>query len=179
MLWQSNGQARINLYRFPALQRADRYAMVSDQVDIKATLPHVAFTGALKADAGWFSLEILQEVPTLDDDVHVRRSGGKTALPVSRLYPSMDLNADMGSRFYITGMGLDASLLGAIRIQTRDGRLTGMGALRTRAGIEAYGQKLRLRSGTLTFQGNLGNPVLDIEALRQQTGYKLVSKLEN
>ena len=54
-----------------------------------------------------------------------------------------------------------------------------MGALRTRGGgIEAYGQKLRLRRGTLTFQGRLDNPLLDIEALRTgeqvEAGVKVV-----
>lgn len=39
-------------------------------------------------------------------------------------------------------------------------------AAHARRGIEAYGQKLRLRRGTLTFQGRLDNPLLDIEALR-------------
>ena len=79
----------------------------------------------------------------------------------------MNLKFDMGPRFYITGMGLDAGLLGSIQILLQDGRLTGVGALRTRGGgIEAYGQKLRLSRGTLTFQGRLDNPLLDIEALR-------------
>jgi len=163
---QSQGQARLNLYRFPALQRADRYAMVSGQIDIEVPLPRMTITGNLKADAGWVSLEILQEVPTLDDDVHLRPTDGKDAPPTTRLDLSMDVNADMGSRFFLTGMGLDASLLGAIRIQMRDGNVNGVGALRTRGDIEAYGQKLRLRRGTLTFQGKLDNPVLDIEALR-------------
>ena len=31
----------------------------------------------------------------------------------------------MGPRFYITGMGLDAGLLGSIQILLSDGRLTG------------------------------------------------------
>src|SRR3546814_9107062 len=84
--------------------------------------------------------------------------------PSSPTRRSSDL---MGPRFYITGMGLDAGLLGAIEIHMADGRLTGIGALRTRGGgIEAYGQNLRLRRGTLTFQGRLDNPLLDIEALR-------------
>src|SRR3546814_18195656 len=47
------------------------------------------------------------------------------------------------------------------------GKLTAMGALRTRGGaIEAYGQRLQLRRGTITFQGDIASPVLDIEALR-------------
>src|SRR5699024_1826148 len=46
-------------------------------------------------------------------------------------------------------------------------KLTAMGALLTRGGaIEAYGQRLQLRRGTVTFQGDIANPVLNIEALR-------------
>ena len=106
-------------------------------------------------------------MPTLDDDVKVRRPGDDPGAASTPLQTSMNLKFDMGPRFYITGMGLDAGLLGSIQILLSDGRLTGVGALRTRGGgIEAYGQKLRLRRGTLTFQGRLDNPVLDIEALR-------------
>lgn len=166
-LTDGGGQLRLTLYRFPALQRSDRYAMVSGTVDLNVALPRIDIVGDLKADAGWFSLEILQGVPTLDDDVKVRRPGDDPGAASTPLQTSMNLKFDMGPRFYITGMGLDAGLLGSIQILLSDGRLTGVGALRTRGGgIEAYGQKLRLRRGTLTFQGRLDNPVLDIEALR-------------
>lgn len=166
-LLAAQGAIRLKLYRFPALQRSDRYAMVSGNVDIDAQLPRLSITGDLTADAGWFSLEILQGVPSLDEDVHVIKAGDKDEHKASPLQMTMDLKFDMGPRFYITGMGLDAGLVGSIQIHMADGRLTGVGALRTRGGgIEAYGQKLRLRRGTLTFQGRLDNPLLDIEALR-------------
>ena len=152
-LTDGGGQLRLTLYRFPALQRSDRYAMVSGTVDLNVALPRIDIVGDLKADAGWFSLEILQGVPTLDDDVKVRRPGDDPGAASTPLQTSMNLKFDMGPR-YITGMGLDAGLLGSIQILLSDGRLTGVGALRTRGGgIEAYGQKLRLRRGTLTFRG--------------------------
>src|SRR3546814_9841017 len=48
-----------------------------------------------------------------------------------------------------------------------DGKLTADGALRTRGGaIDVYGQHLQLRRGSITFQGDIANPVLNIEALR-------------
>ncbi|HYG42061.1 MAG TPA: translocation/assembly module TamB domain-containing protein, partial [Bordetella sp.] len=166
-LLQAQGAVHLKLHRFPALQRSDRYAMVSGTVDINAQLPRISITGDLTADAGWFSLEILQGVPSLDDDVRVIRAGEDEQARESPMQMSMNLKFDMGPRFYITGMGLDAGLLGSIEINMADGRLTGVGALRTRGGgIEAYGQRLRLRRGTLTFQGRLDNPLLDIEALR-------------
>lgn len=167
-LFETRGQLGIRVHRFPILQRSDRYAMASGQIDITAALPDVAISGKLTADAGWISLEVLRGVPTLDDDVVVRRPGDskKDATPAIRT--TIDLTVDMGPRFYLTGLGLDAGLLGSIQILLKDdGRLMGIGALRTRdGGIEAYGQRLRLRRGQVTFQGRLDNPLLDIEALR-------------
>jgi translocation and assembly module TamB len=168
-LTTSKGDVRIALHRFPILQRSDRYGMVSGNIDIDAALPRIAITGDVRADAGWVSLEILQSVPTLDDDVHVVRATDPppAAQSGSPMQLSLNLKYDMGPRFYITGMGLDAGLVGNIQIVMEDGRLSGEGQLRTRGGrIESYGQKLQLRRGTLTFQGRLDNPILDIEALR-------------
>ncbi|MDH0737199.1 translocation/assembly module TamB domain-containing protein [Achromobacter spanius] len=178
-IMDGGGNIKLTLYRFPALQRSDRYAMVSGTINLTAAMPRIDIVGDLKADAGWFSLEILQGVPSLDDDVRVIRAGEDGATVSTPLQTSMNLKFDMGPRFYITGMGLDAGLLGSIRILLNDGRLTGVGALRTRGGgIEAYGQKLRLTRGTLTFQGRLDNPILDIEALRTgeqvEAGVKVV-----
>jgi translocation and assembly module TamB len=57
--------------------------------------------------------------------------------------------------------------VGSLRVLMQEGKLTGVGALRTRGGaIEAYGQRLQLRRGVITFQGDITRPVLDIEALR-------------
>lgn len=178
-IMDGGGDIKLTLYRFPALQRSDRYAMVSGVIDLKAAMPRIEIVGDLKADAGWFSLEILQGVPSLDDDVKVIRAGQDPTAVSTPLQTSMNLKFDMGPRFYITGMGLDAGLLGSIQILLNDGRLSGVGQLRTRGGgIEAYGQKLRLSRGTLTFQGRLDNPLLDIEALRTgeqvEAGVKVV-----
>lgn len=162
----SAGQLRVDIHRFPILQRSDRFAMITGGIDIDAALPRVSITGDIKSDAGWVSLEILQSVPALDDDVRVRRPGDSDKVNVP-LEATMNLKYDMGPRFYITGMGLNAGIVGNMQILLNQGRLSGAGQLRTRGGrIEAYGQGLQLRRGTVTFQGAIDNPVLDIEALR-------------
>src|SRR5690606_21158563 len=56
-LFQSNGVINIKLYRFPILQRADRYAMMTGDLKVDAALPNVAIGGKLTADAGWFDLD--------------------------------------------------------------------------------------------------------------------------
>ena len=79
----------------------------------------------------------------------------------------MDVEGDLGPRFYLTGYGVNSGLVGQLRVIMAEGRLSGIGALRTRGGaIETYGQRLQLRRGTITFQGDITSPVLDIEALR-------------
>ena len=140
------GQVRVVLYRFPVVQRADRFAMMSGHIDIDAALPRMSIRGEVKADAGWASLEVLSEVPSLDGDVVIHRPGADDAAPSTPLQTDMDLNVDLGSRFYLTGMGLDAALGGSIRIRYADNRLMGTGVLRTRAGrIDQNGPRVRVR----------------------------------
>ena len=123
-LTDGGGQLRLTLYRFPALQRSDRYAMVSGTVDLNVALPRIDIVGDLKADAGWFSLEILQ-------GAHAgRRCEGAPAGRRSRrgIHAAADQHEPQvrhGAALHITGMGLDAGLLGSIQILLSDGRLTG------------------------------------------------------
>ncbi len=163
---ESQGVIDAVLYRFPILQRADRYAMMTGNLRVDAALPNVDITGKLTADAGWFDLDMLGGIPTVDSDVVVVRAGEEEEVSVP-LGMSLDLEVDLGPRFYLTGYGLNSGLVGNMRVLMRDGKLTGLGALRTRGGaIEAYGQRLQLRRGAITFQGDITRPVLDIEALR-------------
>ncbi len=166
-LFESRGVIDVVLKRYPILQRSDRYAMVTGQLRLAAELPKIDITGSITADAGWFDLDMLGGIPTVDSDVVVLRPGEKRKEVSAPMDVSMDLQVDLGPRFYLTGYGVNSGLVGNLRITMVDGRLTGMGALRTRGGaIEAYGQRLQLRRGTITFQGDIASPVLDIEALR-------------
>lgn len=170
-LEQNIGDFRVNLYRYPILQRADRYAMVSGDIHLMAALPHITVEGKITADAGWFDLDMLGGIPTLDSDVVVIRSTDvkhqQEEEPSDPLDITMNLEVNLGPRFYLTGYGVNSGLVGSLQIQMLNDRLTALGALNTRGGaIEIYGQRLQLRRGTITFQGDIDNPVLDIQALR-------------
>ncbi|HLR13542.1 MAG TPA: translocation/assembly module TamB domain-containing protein [Burkholderiaceae bacterium] len=162
------GKVDVELHRFPVLQRADRFAMMSGEVHLDAALPSLNITGKVTADAGWFDLDMLGGVASVDGDVVVIRGDEDPDEEVDvPMDISMDIEVDLGPRFYLTGYGVDSGLVGSLRVIMVDNKLTGMGALRTRGGaIEAYGQRLQLRRGTVTFQGDIANPVLNIEALR-------------
>lgn len=163
------GAFGVDIFRFPILQRADRYAMMSGNINLDMALPQIAITGKVVADAGWFNLDMLGGIPTVDSDVVIVRAGDEPAAEPSQaaMDMSMEIEVDLGPRFYLTGYGVNSGLVGSLRVSMIGGKLTGMGALRTRGGrIELYGQKLMLKRGTVTFQGDITSPILDIEALR-------------
>jgi len=165
-LFKSQGVVDAKLYRFPILQRSDRYAMLTGKLSVDARPEAIAITGDVTADAGWFDLDVLGSVPTVDSDVVVIRPGQEQSVQV----PSditLDMQINLGPRFYLTGYGVDSGLVGSMHILMSGNKLTGVGQLRTRGGsIDVYGQHLQLRQGTVTFQGNIADPVLSIEALR-------------
>ena len=73
----------------------------------------------------------------------------------------------MGEKLHVRGRGLDAGLRGDLHITSPAGRLGVDGTLRTADGTyRAYGQKLDIDRGALTFVGPIENPRLDIEATR-------------
>ena len=169
-LEQNTGNFDVKLHRYPILQRADRYAMVSGDLHMEALLPQINLSGKITADAGWFNLDMLGGIPTIDGDIMVIRSTDPVKTEAEDAVPmnmKMDLEVDLGPRFYLTGYGVNSGLIGQMRIHMDDGQLTALGALNTRGGaIEMYGQRLQLRRGTITFQGDITSPILDIQALR-------------
>ncbi|KAA0911896.1 DUF490 domain-containing protein [Pusillimonas sp. ANT_WB101] len=168
-LFESTGDIDVAFHRYPLLQRSDRYAMITGDLKVALAIPKIDVTGSLVADAGWVDLDMLSSIPTLDSDVVVIRAGDdrnkkESASPVQ---VSLDIDVDLGPRFYITGYGVNSGLVGKLHITMIGDKLTAIGALHTRGGaVEAYGQRLQLRRGTITFQGDITSPVLDIEALR-------------
>src|SRR3546814_8018117 len=129
----------------------------------------ISIIGDVKADAGWFNLDVLGSVPSIDGDVVVIRPGEENNVQVPSQI-TLDLQIDLGPRFYLTGYGVNSGLVGKMHILMSGNKLTGVGELRTRGGsIDVYGQHLQLRRGTVTFQGNIANPVLNIEALDRKS----------
>src|SRR5204862_2378584 len=88
------------------------------------------------------------------------------AAPTARKV-ALDLRVAMGEKLRIRGRGLDAGLRGALHLTSPNGRLAVDGTLRAVDGTyQAYGQKLGIDRGELTFTGAIENPRLDIEATR-------------
>ena len=93
------------------------------------------------------------------DEVDVATSG----LPVFA-----NVEVSLGDRVRIEGYGLKGSLRGKLDIRERPNRDTqALGEITVAGTYQAYGQDLDIERGRLLFSGPVGNPGLDIRAIRR------------
>ena len=114
-----------------------------------------------------------RDAPSLDDDVVVRRPGepeyqaadastGKARYPVV-----VAVDIDMGQKAIFRGWGLDTGLRGQLSLRSSGSKPEVVGTINAVGGkFASYGQKLDIERGVVAFSGALGNPTLDVLALR-------------
>ncbi|MGB4063301.1 MAG: translocation/assembly module TamB domain-containing protein [Azonexus sp.] len=158
----------IKLDRLGAFQLPDQWVMVSGNGRLSLKDGTLGAVGKLAVDAGYWQLAP-GGTPRLSDDVVVKRPG--TEKPAASLRPKLelDINTDLGRNFLFNGAGLSSRLAGSIRITAHGRDLPrASGTIRARNGrYEAYGQKLEIERGILSFNGLLDNPGLDVRAVRK------------
>lgn len=162
----ASGDIRVTLDRYPVVQRADRFIAGSGTVDVAISPTRLQIRGKVMADVGWVSLEGASDLPSLASDVVIVRAGDagerEPALPML-----MNLEVDLGKRFYLRGMGLDTGLQGSITVRNQRSGMRANGVVSTHQGqFSIYGQTLVVRRGEVTFEGLLDDPLLDIVAVR-------------
>ncbi len=170
--------------KFEMLGRVDRSIVISGSAALRLDAKTVALDGNFGVDEGLIDFT-RSDAPTLGDDVEViRRPAGVPApataaaaaaspasapvmmAPAARKV-ALDLRVAMGEKLRVRGRGLDAGLRGELHLTSPGGRLAVDGTLRAVDGTyQAYGQKLGIDRGVLTFVGPIENPRLDIEATR-------------
>ena len=181
-------QLRLAIDRFEVLGRVDRRIVASGSAALRLDARTLGLDGAFKIDEGLVDFT-RSDAPTLGDDVEVVRRpratapasaasrgaaqvrvGDDSAAPAAatpRRDIRLDLRVGMGEKLRVRGRGLDAGLRGELRLTSPNGRLAVAGTLSTVEGTyQAYGQKLDIDRGVLTFVGPVENPRLDIEATR-------------
>lgn len=159
--------------RFAALQRVDRHVSVSGRTRLQLDATTLRLSGQLRADAGRIDIS-RSEAPGLGNDVEVQRSAAvpsdtdaSTPPPASARRSVIDLDLDLGHRFQLVGRGIQTLLTGQLHLDNPDGKLAIRGDIRTDDGqYAAYGQKLVIDRGVISFLGSPDNPRLDIIATR-------------
>jgi translocation and assembly module TamB len=171
----SGGEATMQLKlvadKLEMLSRPDRTVVISGQSTLVRDAKHFTLDGKFKADRAQVELAP-QGRPVLSDDVVVI-GRTKAGLQVKEAAPAMpltvDIEADLGDSFHLRGMGVEADLAGVLRVRATGGRPPRInGTIRLLNGnYAAYGQKLSIERGVLTFNGAYDNPALNILAVRK------------
>ncbi len=160
--------------RFQLLGRVDRRIVASGQGRLQLDAKSLSFDGQFGVDEGLIDFTH-SDAPGLSTDVEVVRTKGAPT-PIDALSSpasnptrdvALDLRVALGDKLRLRGRGIDTGLSGDLRITSPGGRLAVNGAVRAVDGTyAAYGQKLAIDKGLITFNGSIENPRLDIEATR-------------
>jgi translocation and assembly module TamB len=173
--------------RFQLLGRIDRKLVTSGDANLQLDKERIALSGRFGVDEGLIDFT-RSDAPALGDDVVITHGTPAAAtvandVPASAKAPpappperkvAIDLRVDLGSKLRVRGRGLDAGLAGDLHITSPEGRMAVNGTVRAVDGTyAAYGQKLQIDRGLITFNGSTDNPRLDIEATRPNTDVRV------
>lgn len=161
-------RATLRLERLQLVSQPLRQLIVSGEGTLDWSQAVAMIAGKLRADRGLLELPEAG-APALGDDVVIagrEKPQDKGGAPIPA---RLELALDLGDDFRVRGHGLDAKLGGTLKLRAaHDAEPTAHGSIRVAAGnYSAYGQKLAIERGVLTFAGPVDNPGLDIVALRK------------
>ncbi|WP_233880636.1 translocation/assembly module TamB domain-containing protein [Paraburkholderia flagellata] len=137
--------------------------------------------GKFTVDHALFDMPELP-APSLGDDVVIVRPDGTTVggrppieetastRPAPRFAPRANVEIDLGHDFRFRGQGADLGLAGLISVNSApDVPLRAVGNVRVTEGstYTAFGTKLNIENGFFTFNGPVGNPGINILAMRR------------
>ena len=166
---------RLQLLASPSGQLTVSGQAKAENIDAKLLV-----SGKFMVDQAQFSLPE-KTAPQLDDDVIVIRGGkapplvardsrGAPVKPAGAFTPQVNVEVDLGNRFYFRGSGADLRLVGILKVQSLPGtEPQAYGTIRVAEGsYEAFGTKLAIERGVINFQGPLRNPNINLLAMRRQ-----------
>lgn len=158
------GQFDLQAERALVLARDDRWVMVSGTGRVGLDRAGARVNGQTRVDAAAVTFAP-SRVSGVSDDVVVL---GRQA-PAGRSFRlDLDVQADLGERFYFAAQGLDARLVGQLHVRAiGQAPMQASGSIAMVDGVyDAYGQTLNIQRGLVNFQGPLDNPGLNVRAVR-------------
>jgi translocation and assembly module TamB len=170
-----NPQAGLTLTfeKFSVTNRSDRRVVVSGETRLNLDPKHLELTGELTADRARLEMPEASR-PELSDDVVIVGRPPRAKKVTQRLPLALDLKLKLGNDFLFKGAGLDARLGGQLRVFTQNQALRGEGTIQVEKGrYAAYAQTLDIERGVLRFVGPIGNPGLDVLAVRKTATVKV------
>lgn len=162
----NDSRLNITLTELPIAHKTNYWIIASGSGQARLQSRHLSLTGHLMADAGLL-LQPPENRPELSDDiVFVNVTPVHTQQKVTL---DLDMNLNLGERFYIRASGLEGRLAGQLQIlDDKKNKLKVNGTIAAQdTTFKAYGQDLTVRRGIVSFQGPLDDPALNVLAVRE------------
>jgi translocation and assembly module TamB len=176
---RAGGQLEFQLDKLGVMQRPEQWLALSGtgRLQLAESQQRLNLEAKLNVDGGYWRLADLG-APRLSDDVIVSpgerhpggwQGSGGASDSQKPLRANLVVDIDLGSKLYFVGAGVYSRLRGALRVQGQNGEPPrASGSIHVADGrFDAYGQRLDIEQGVLTFNGLVQNPVLNIRALRK------------
>ncbi|MBM5570466.1 MULTISPECIES: translocation/assembly module TamB domain-containing protein [Deefgea] len=160
------GSAKLKAQQFTLISKPDMLLVMSGQGALEFRDGALQVNGQFVADEGDIQF-VSNEVPRLSADVVVL---GREQKDASRTIPmNIEVSVDLGNNFRFRGYGLDADLIGQLRLRAQANQpLRANGTVSVDKGtFRAYGRTLDIERGVLSFVGPIDNPGLDVLAMRR------------
>jgi len=145
----------------------DLHAVASPDVQVRyAAGQPITVTGTVTIPSARIDLERLDQGVSASPDVVVLDPVNPEASAASPL--DLDLTLVLGDDVQLNGFGLEGGLGGRMRVRSHPGReMTASGQLQVSGRYKAYGQKLDITRGELSWSGGpVSDPILNIRAER-------------
>ncbi|HLA34545.1 MAG TPA: translocation/assembly module TamB domain-containing protein, partial [Rhodocyclaceae bacterium] len=162
-------QLTLNAQGLPVTPGKDRWLLATAQLQLDLRRELLKISGKIGADAAFFGQPAASR-PHLAEDVRLIATTDNARSPTA-MNLDLDLEVDVGERCYVRAGGLEARLVGRVKLRGEALRsLSGLratGAISAReAGFEAYGQRLNVERAIVNFQGPVDDPGLNVVARR-------------
>ncbi|HIQ07327.1 MAG TPA: hypothetical protein EYH35_02600, partial [Thiotrichaceae bacterium] len=151
-------------------------AVVSPNILLKVSPHSASVTGTLHIPSAELQLEDLPETAIYESDDVIFVSDKKNTIVKDEkpLQIIPNIHITLGKRINFKGFGLQSRLKGKLHITQNNRIITTQGNLSIINGqYRAYGQSLVIEHGRLVFNGPIGNPGLNIRAIRSVDNYKV------
>ena len=161
----NESQLDFKINQIPFTHKTDYWIIASGSGQARFHENNLSVTGSLAADAGLL-LQPPQDRPELSDDIVFVNSHNIAPQNLSLL---LDINLNLGEKFYLRAAGLEGRLAGQLKVQNdKNNTLKVNGTIAAQdTTFKAYGQNLTVQRGIVSFQGPLDDPGLNILAVRE------------
>ncbi|MCJ8320482.1 MAG: translocation/assembly module TamB domain-containing protein [Colwellia sp.] len=172
MSWQENLTMNLNLNAddLPLVFPPQLVMSISPRLNFNLKDKALTVSGSIDVLSGSYNIEKLPEGSvSLSDDVIIVDQHGKAIFKESSGFDiKTDIRVNIAKAFKISGQGLKSHLFGQLQISQKEKQPFQLfGRIQSDQGtFQAYGQRLEIEKGELTFNGPIDNPYFNLRASR-------------